>query len=92
MKVIDIPGLGFRSDFELDSTLIQQRLYATELNVDDAIHILARESIEQHNVVESIDELGAQLGPYDLHHLIASGTAWKAFGESCQVLGAEVAC
>ncbi len=42
-----------------------------ELDVDDGVHVLVREPVEEHNLVDTVEQLGSEGAPHGAHHRVA---------------------
>src|SRR2546421_9252223 len=67
------PNLCLLVDFEHDLSLRKQTLQILELNVDDPLHLLATEPVEQNDFIEAVDELWSERAAHRLHDLFACG-------------------
>ena len=64
-------GLGFLADIERDAPISQTRAQRDQQEVDDAPDLAGLQRLEQHHVVDAIEQLGTEVPPQLGHHLIA---------------------
>src|ERR1700731_2200901 len=64
------PGFRLFVDFEHDLAIIEELLQMLELDVDDPLHLIAPEAVEQDDLVEPVQEFRPERAANDLHDLI----------------------
>src|SRR3546814_6037261 len=61
------------SDWSSDVCSSDLAMQPAELDLDDAGHLLARQAVEQQDLVQAVEELRPEGAPHHLHHLLAHG-------------------
>jgi hypothetical protein len=73
-----------------DLAVGEQLLQMPELDIDDLLHLVAPEPIEQNDLVQPVDEFRPERAAHDLHHLVACRLGRLAFQESGEIFRAEI--
>jgi hypothetical protein len=63
------PALGGIAELERDLAVLEQALHPPDLDLDDRRHVLGREPVKQDDLIEAVEELGAEMPADHLHHL-----------------------
>src|SRR3546814_6683160 len=78
------------SDWSSDVCSSDLAMQPAELDLDDAGHLLARQAVEQQDLVQAVEELRPEGAPHHLHHLLAHGGTVLPLRLAREDLGAEV--
>ena len=81
---------AFGSSDERDLALLQELLQPPRLDIDDAAHVLALQSVEQNDLVDPIEEFRTEARTHLRHHQVAHLVGVLAVGLRHQILGAEI--
>ena len=64
-------SLASVADLQCDTTVRQPPTERGDLNLDDPRQLLGAQGVEQHHIVESVEELRLERRAHDAHHLLA---------------------
>ena len=84
------PGEGGVVEGQGQVAVGQQFFEAAQLDTDDAGHLFAAEAAEQDDLVDAVEEFGAEMGAHRLHDHRADGVDVLALGLLRQEFRAEV--
>ncbi len=62
----------------------------TQLDIHDTCHVFAFQAIKDHDLVQTVQELGAEMGPHRFHHLILGFRGIRPFGQLAECLRPKV--
>ena len=65
-------------------------MQAAQLDLHDAVHIGAGEAVEDDLIVETVQELGPEMGAHGVHHVTLCFACIGPFGQMAERLGAEI--
>ncbi len=83
-----LPALGVK--LKRDLAVLQQFGEPPELDVDDRRHVLAAQAVEQDDLVDAVEEFGAEMPAHHRHHLRLDALAVLAFLLADEIFGAEI--
>ena len=65
-------------------------MQALELNLDDGAHLLTLQAMEQDDLIDAVEEFGAEMAAHHTHHLVAHGIGILALTLGHEKFRAEI--
>ena len=90
--IADAPEPGARGggQVERDLAVVEQVLEPRDLDVDDRPHVPRAEAVEQDDLIEAIEELGAEMAAIDVNDLALDLRNFIIFTQRSEILAAEI--